>query len=259
MLSDGRRPLRSGVRRVVTVLFADLCGFTRLSDRLPPEAVVAMLDEFFEAMTSAAVAHGAGVDKLIGDAIMLTFGLTVPKGDDTVRALRCAAAMHHAFAALPPRWRRRYGPLRVGLAIGCAQGEAVLANVGSAVRMDYTVIGTPVNLASRLTAAAGAGRTLATAEVCTAAAAAPSMLRFGPLRRLTLKGFRAPIGARTVRAARPRTVAGASAPVTDPVCGMKLPRTAALRMTHAGRSFFFCSPHCRRTFRRDLSASEGAR
>ena len=157
IMSDGQNALLSGVRLPVTVLFADIRNFTRLADTLPAERVVALLDEYFDAMTAAALAHGAMIDKLIGDAIMLVFGVPRGRGDEAQRALATAAAMQGAFAALVRPWHRSLpARLRLGLAVGCASGEVVLANVGSAARMDYTVIGTPVNLAARLTAAARA-------------------------------------------------------------------------------------------------------
>ena len=79
ILSDGRRPLLSGVRLTVTVLFADIRGFTRLAHRLPAERVVTMLDEYFNTMSAAAVAHDGMIDKLIGDAIMVVYGVPPSK------------------------------------------------------------------------------------------------------------------------------------------------------------------------------------
>lgn len=249
VMSRGRQPLRSGVRIPVTVLFADLRGFTRLATMLPPEHVVAMLDEYFDAATTAAHASGAAIDKLVGDALMLTFGVPVASGDEALRALRCAAAIHRAFAPLPARWRRRYGSLRVGLAIGIASGHAVLANVGSARRMDYTVIGTPVNLAARLTSVARAGETLVDAALHDAAAALTAGLAFGRPRRLLLKGIRGHVLAYPVRGTGSGRVPRRTA-VSDPVCGMKLLPQDAVTRVHRGRRVYFCSASCRRRFDR---------
>lgn len=95
------------------------------------------------------------IDKLIGDAVMVVFGILHAQGTEAQRALFTADAMHRGFQALLGRWHTSLpAPLRLGFGIGCASGDAVLVNVGSSARMDYTVIGAPVNLAARLTALA---------------------------------------------------------------------------------------------------------
>lgn len=258
IMSDGRVPLRSGVRVPVTVLFADLRGFTRLSGRLAPEHVVAILDDYFDAVTAVAQGAGAMIDKLIGDAVMLVFGVPTARADDAARAVRTAVAMQHAFRALPARWRHRHGALRIGLAVGAASGEAVLANVGSAARMDYTLIGRPVNLASRLTAAARAGEVLISAPLYAAARAGAADLDAGPARRLELKGFRGRVAAHAVRIGSPAAPPRGTATAEDPVCGMKLARRDAWSLVHARRRYFFCSPACRNAFRRAPDRYAGA-
>lgn len=252
IMSGGRRPLASGVRLPVTVLFADMCNFTRLADTLPAERIVVMLDEFFDAMTAAAIAEGAMIDKLIGDAIMLVYGVPRARGDEAQRALRTAGAMQCAFPALLARWRATTpAPVRLGLAVGCASGEAVLANVGSAARMDYTLIGGPVNLAARLTSAAGAGETLVSGGVHDAvrAAAAPR-IAFGRVRHLSLKGWRHPICAYPARVMPQRQRRARAVTVNDPVCGMKLLARRSLRVLYRGQPYYFCSTSCRTAFRR---------
>ncbi len=252
IMSDGRTPLLSGVRLPVTVLFADICNFTPLADTLSAERIVAMLDQFFDAMTAAAAAHRAMIDKLIGDAIMLVYGVPRAHGDEARRALFTAGAMQRAFAALLDRWRTTLpAPLRLGLAIGCASGEAVLAHVGSAARMDYTLIGRPVNLAARLTAAAGPGETLVSAAVRDAASATPGeRIAFGRARRLSLKGLRGVVTAYPARLVAQRPHRAPAATATDPVCGMKLHARRALRVVYRGRPYHFCSTTCRAAFRR---------
>jgi class 3 adenylate cyclase/YHS domain-containing protein len=253
IVSDGRAPLLSGVRLPVTVLFADICGFTRLADTLPAERVVTMLDEFFDAMSAPALAHRATIDKLIGDAIMLVYGVPRAAGDEAWRALSTAADMHRAFAVLRERWRSTLPTsLRPGLAVGCASGEAVLANIGSAARMDYTLIGRPVNLAARLTAAARHGETLVSDAVRDAAVAAHhTQYRFGPARRLALKGVRGRVTAYpTWMVAKRRTPRRGPSTATDPVCGMKLDARRGPSVVYRGRTYNFCSPTCRTAFRR---------
>lgn len=144
--------LRGGVAlggelRTVTVLFADVRGFTALSERMAPQAVVAMLNDYLERMVNVVVAHGGTVDKFIGDAVMATFGVPLAKPDDAVRAVRAAVEMQRELAA----WNRERGlaePLRIG--IGLHTGEVVAGNIGSAKKMEYTVIGDAVNTASRI-------------------------------------------------------------------------------------------------------------
>jgi class 3 adenylate cyclase/YHS domain-containing protein len=254
IVSDGRTPLLSGVRLPVTVLFADICGFTRLADTLPAERVVTMLDEFFDAMSTPAVTHRAMIDKLIGDAIMLVYGVPSAEGDEEWRALSTASAMHRAFAVLRERWRPMLPrSLRPGLAIGCASGEAVLANVGSAARMDYTMVGRPVNLAARLTAAAGDGETLVCVTVRNAGLAMTrAHVRFGPARRLVLKGMHGRVTAYPASLAmKPPTSRPRQTTATDPVCGMKVDAQRGRVLIYRGRRYHFCSPTCRSAFRRN--------
>jgi len=255
IMSDGRVPLLSGVRLPVTILFADMSGFTRLAAALPAERVVALLDDFFAAMTGAAAGSDAMIDKLIGDAVMLVFGVPGSKGDEAIRALRVATAMHDAFERLRRRWQRSCPEaMRLGLAIGCASGPAVLANVGSAARMDYTVVGDAVNRAARLVAAARGGRTLVDANVRTQALQAlvgqARHFRFGACRQLKLKGFRGTVPAYSASATvRTKPTPGVQARrLEDPICGMKLSPPAPFVVTRRGHQYPFCSRRCRDTF-----------
>jgi class 3 adenylate cyclase/YHS domain-containing protein len=235
------------------VLFADIRNFTRAAAALPAERVVALLDDYFDVMTAAAAAHGAMVDKLIGDAVMVVFGIPHAQGTEAQRALYTADAMHRSFQALLGRWRRSLpASLRLGLGIGCASGDAVLANVGSSARMDYTLIGAPVNLAARLTAAAGDGVTLVSNAVRDAVRGTlGSSIRFGPARRLAVKGIRGPVLAYAAWLAANRPMSEPRVSVSDPVCGMKLPATSSLRAIYRQKTYYFCSPPCRAAFRRN--------
>lgn len=136
-----------GELRTVTVLFADVRGFTALSERLEPQSVVAMLNDYLERMVNVVVAHGGTVDKFIGDAVMATFGVPLARPGDAARALRAAVEMQRELTA----WNRERGltePLRIG--IGLHTGAVVAGNIGSAKKMEYTVIGDTVNTASRI-------------------------------------------------------------------------------------------------------------
>ena len=131
------------------VLFADMVGFTAISEKLAPDALVALLREFLGRLARIAFAHGGTVDKYIGDAIMVHFGTPRAKPDDPARALACAAAMIEEIA----RWnaeRGARGEPAVALGVGLHYGEVLVGNIGDARRLEYTVLGDTVNVASRL-------------------------------------------------------------------------------------------------------------
>jgi len=136
-------------KRLVTVLFADIRGFTTLSEQLTPGEVVQMLNDYFEAMVRVIHAHHGVVDKFIGDSIMGVFGLTQPKERSTVDAIRAAISMREAAMELTER-RKGQGLPVFSIGIGLNTGEAVVGSIGSEDRKDYTVIGDTVNVASRL-------------------------------------------------------------------------------------------------------------
>ena len=140
-----------GVRVPVTILFSDLIGFTTLSEKADPEALVAQLNEHLSRMTSVIFNNGGTLDKFIGDAIMAVWGNVRSLGtaQDAKNAARAALAMRQELAQLNQKWRSE-GRMGLGMGIGINQGEVIVGNIGSQERMDPTVIGDAVNLASRL-------------------------------------------------------------------------------------------------------------
>src|SRR5881628_2516003 len=140
-----------GVRVPVTILFSDLIGFTTLSEKADPEALVAQLNEHLTGMTSVIFGNGGTLDKFIGDAIMAVWGNVRSLGmaQDAKNCARAALGMRRELARLNQKWRGE-GRMGLGMAIGINQGEVIVGNVGSQERMDPTVIGDAVNLASRL-------------------------------------------------------------------------------------------------------------
>jgi adenylate cyclase len=140
-----------GVRVPVTILFSDLIGFTTLSEKADPEALVAQLNEHLSRMTSVVFSNGGTLDKFIGDAIMAVWGNVRSLGmaQDTKNCARAALGMRRELAQLNQKWRGE-GRMGLGMGIGINQGEVIVGNVGSQERMDPTVIGDSVNLASRL-------------------------------------------------------------------------------------------------------------
>jgi adenylate cyclase len=139
-----------GSRRAeLTVLFSDIRGFTSLSERLDPEIVVDLLNQYLTEMTEIIFRHGGTVDKFEGDGILVFFGAPQLHADHPERAVRTALEMRDRLTELQSSWREQSDePLRIGVAINT--GEVMVGNIGSSRRMDYTVIGDTVNLAARL-------------------------------------------------------------------------------------------------------------
>ena len=138
-------------RAELTVLFSDIRGFTTLSEKLTPEGVVALLNPYLSAMTSVILKHGGTVDKYEGDAILAFFGQPLPYKDHAMRAALTAVEMCGLLADLNKEWREK-GQLdhKLEIGIGLNTGEAFVGLLGSEQRVNYTVIGDTVNLASRL-------------------------------------------------------------------------------------------------------------
>lgn len=139
-----------GETLTVTILFTDIRSFTTLSEKMDdPQALVKLLNEYFTEMVGIVMEHDGVVDKYIGDAIMAVFGAPVPKEEDALNAVKAAVRMRQALRKLNTRLAARgVDPIRTG--IGLHTGSVVAGNIGSDRRMEYTVIGDAVNLASRL-------------------------------------------------------------------------------------------------------------
>ena len=159
VLKDPEHLMLSGERREATVLFCDIRGFTTLSERLTPEQVVSLLNEFYTTAIETTFKHDGTLDKFLGDAVMCVFGAPIAHPDHTARAVKTAIEMRTALAALSKRRALRgLDPFEVG--IGVALGEVVAGTVGTEERMEYTVIGDSVNVAARLQGQAKAGSIL---------------------------------------------------------------------------------------------------
>lgn len=169
-----------GGRRVpITVLFADVVAFTPLSERLPPEQVVALLNELFTLLTEAVFRHGGTVDKLIGDCVMALWGAPTPHLDHARRAVLAAQDMVRFCESASADWKARFG-VEVRLAIGIHSGEAVVGNVGSRERMEYTAIGDVVNVAARLETLARPQQILVSRATADAVAGGFTVTPLGP-------------------------------------------------------------------------------
>lgn len=135
-----------GRRQEVTVLFADIRNFTSMSESLSPEAVVEVLNTFFTEMVDLVFAHKGALDKFLGDALMAVFGVPVAVPEAASQAVACALAMHGRLQEMQAQGST---PIQ-GMRIGINTGDAIVGNIGSDKRMDFTVIGDVVNVAARL-------------------------------------------------------------------------------------------------------------
>lgn len=147
-----------------TVLFADMRGFTRMSEQLPPDDVVPLLNEYFRLLTEIVFQYQGTVFNMAGDCLMVGFGVPTRQDDATVRAIHAARKMLERFADLASQWKEKFG-IEVGLGIGINRGEVIAGNVGSLEYMNYTVIGDVVNVAARLSQRARAGEMLFSRQV----------------------------------------------------------------------------------------------
>jgi len=153
-------------RKKLTIFFSDIKDFTAATERLQPEQITRLLNEYFTEMSALALKHGGTLDKFIGDAILIFFGDPESKGEveDAKACLRMAAEMQHRLARLNVKWRNEgvEHPFRVR--IGINTGFCNVGNFGSADRMDYTIIGAEANLAARLQSIAEPGHTVVSYE-----------------------------------------------------------------------------------------------
>lgn len=156
LLASGKMPDLGGEKTTVTVLFSDIRNFTTTSERLGAHEVVEFLNRYFERICAIILEEGGTIDKFIGDAVMVQFGAPVPYPDHAARALRASLAMRAAAAEFKSWMSERFADRNLPafkIGIGMHTGEAIVGNVGSSQRMEYTVIGDTVNLASRLESA----------------------------------------------------------------------------------------------------------
>lgn len=181
VLKDPEHLMLSGERREATVVFCDIRGFTAISERLTPEQVVSLLNEFYTTAIETTFKHDGTLDKFLGDAVMCVFGAPIAHPDHTARAVKTAIDMRTALTELSKRRSiRGLDPFEVG--IGVALGEVVAGTVGTEERMEYTVIGDSVNVAARLQGHAKAGSILLSRRTYEAVHDLVEALSRGPLK-----------------------------------------------------------------------------
>jgi len=157
---SGDAPFEAEAQRInVVALFADLRGFTRLTETLEVSRVVGMLNEYFAVITDAAYRHEGTIFSMAGDCLLVGFNVPFSQPDAALRAWRTAQAMIAGFSPVLARWTEQ-GGMSTGVGIGIASGEAIIGNIGSPHHMSYTIIGDAVNTAARLMQTAKAGEVL---------------------------------------------------------------------------------------------------
>ena len=178
-----------GVLQTITVLFADIRGFTRISEHAPPEKIVQLLNRYFSAMTDIIFAHGGTLDKYLGDGLMALFGAPTVTPKDAANAVAAAVAMQRRMLSINDELREE-GFKEIGIGIGLHTGEVTVGYIGSERRSEYTAIGDAVNTASRLESNAKAGEILVS-EVT--AKAAHSRYQLAPRDPITVKNREQPV------------------------------------------------------------------
>ena len=138
-----------GMKKTVTVFFSDIAGFTSISEKLDPEHLIRLINDYLSAMTNVVLSHRGTLDKYVGDAIVAYFGAPISQEDHAIKACHTALEMRKTLTKLHQKWQTENMPL-VDFRIGINTGDVIVGNVGSEARFDYTIMGDEVNLGSRL-------------------------------------------------------------------------------------------------------------
>jgi len=178
-----------GVLQTITILFADIRGFTRISEHAPPEKIVQLLNRYFSAMTDIIFAHGGTLDKYIGDGLMALFGAPTVTPNDAANALSTAVAMQRRLIGINLELSEEGFP-EIGIGIGLHTGEVTVGYIGSERRSEYTAIGDTVNTASRLESNAKGGQILVSEAT---AKAARSRYTLTPREPISVKNREQPV------------------------------------------------------------------
>jgi adenylate cyclase len=178
-----------GERRSVTTMMTDLRGFTALSERLEPEQVVQMLNVYFEVMVEVVLKYNGTINEIIGDALLIIFGAPQEMPDRAQRAIACAIEMQNSMAEV--NWQSRsQGLPELEMGIGLNETEVIVGNIGSTKRSKYAVVGSGVNMTSRIESYTVGGQILISESVCQEAG---DILRIDAQRDVHPKGSETPL------------------------------------------------------------------
>lgn len=189
ILKDPEKIRLGGERREVTVMFADIRGFTSIARQMEPEEIVELLNRYFTVITEVIFRFEGTVDKFMGDCVMSVFGAPIKSEAHLEQGLKAAMAIKKAVEELN-RVRSQDGRVALEMGIGLSSGEVIAGNMGSMVRMDYTAVGDTVNLASRLTDLSGGGDILVSEAVFDAVR---GKVEAEEIRGVVIKGFEQPV------------------------------------------------------------------
>jgi class 3 adenylate cyclase len=178
-----------GEKRRVTIMMTDLRGFTALSERLEPEQVVQMLNSYFEVMVDVVLKYQGTINEIIGDALLVIFGAPQEMPDRAQRAIACAIAMQNAMAEVNKQ-NRVQGLPELEMGIGLNETEVIVGNIGSSKRSNYTVVGSGVNMTSRIESYSVGGQVLISESVLHEAG---EVLRIEAQREVLPKGAKIPL------------------------------------------------------------------
>ena len=184
IIQEGKTDLVPAYKEL-TMLFADISGFTKWSAARSPDQVHDFLNDYLESMAEILFAHGGTVDKFMGDGILAFFGDPFSMPDHCERCIRAAIAMQKKITELAEKWKRIVD-INLKVRIGINTGNVIVGNLGSRTRIEYTVIGAAVNLAQRMESSATPGGILVTAAVWEKA---KDLFSFGEKRVVAVKGY----------------------------------------------------------------------
>jgi class 3 adenylate cyclase len=190
VLAAGNSPenlLARQTRTDAIALFADLRGFTRMSEQLEADRVVALLNEFFTTLTEVTYAYEGTVFNMAGDSLLIGFNVPLAREDSPTRSILAACTMQSQFQDVARRWKQEDG-IDVGLGIGICGGPVVVGNVGSRTYMTYTMIGDAVNVAARLMQLAKSGEILISKSVLDHTDGLDAYYQPEPIEPIMLKG-----------------------------------------------------------------------
>ena len=198
IIDSGKVPDLKGERRKITVLFADVRGFTSLSEKLPPEQVFSLLNDYFDKMIDEICKNHGMLNKFMGDGLMAVFGALDEDSYQEENAIKAALGMRRVLEGMRERFQsERQIDLRIG--IGINSGTALVGNIGSNQRMEFTAIGDTVNLGSRLESATKElGTDIIVSEYTYIAAR--TQFQFRPLGQIPIRGRETPVTAYAVEA-----------------------------------------------------------